>query len=342
MGGMKTRTLVGLGIGLAGLLVPGAVSLAKRHRDITELVPADLRSPMLYLSLPTTSRAGLRLTRAAISRITFPIAAGVRTRDETARVEGREPVGVRLYEPANRQAPTGVLYWIHGGGFILGMHSSGNPFCSRVADELGVLVVSVDYRVAPEYPFPTPLEDCYTGLRWVHDNADELGVAPDRIAIGGDSAGGGLSACLAQLALDRGEVAIALQLLVYPMLDDRTCLRTDLGNLGRVGWDPASNRFGWTSYLGHPPREGLTQEYAVAARRDDLSGLPPAWIGVGSIDLFHDEDLEYARRLREAGVEVEVQVVEGMPHGADGFGTAPSIVSFGDSKLAALRRALCS
>jgi acetyl esterase/lipase len=219
----------------------------------------------------------------------------------------------------------------------------GHEFCGRVARELGALVVSVDYRLAPEHPFPTPLEDTYTGLRWLHAQARELGVDPARIAIGGESAGGGLAASLAQVTLDRNEVPVRFQLLVYPMLDDRTVLRPDHGDAGDFIWDPRSNRFAWTSYLGRAPVADGAPLYAAAARREDLTGLPSAWIGVGSIDLFHREDVTYAERLQDAGVAVELLVIPGMYHGADGFpgvAKSPSMTRFNQSKLDALRAAL--
>jgi acetyl esterase/lipase len=218
-----------------------------------------------------------------------------------------------------------------------------HEFCAEVATELGILVVSVDYRLAPEHPFPIPLEDTYTGLRWLLDHADELGVDRRRIAIGGPSAGGGLAACLAQLAFDRGEVPLVFQLLVYPMLDDRSVLRDDQAGTGDFMWDPESNRFGWTCYLGHPPWADAAPDYAAAARREHLFGLPSTWIGVGSLDLFHAEDVEYAARLRSAGVDVELVVVPGMYHGADTLPRvvdAPSMVAFNQSKLNALKSAI--
>ncbi|KAB7745774.1 alpha/beta hydrolase fold domain-containing protein [Nostocoides sp. F2B08] len=339
---MRARPILA-GIALTKLVVAGLLtrSILRRRRAVEELVAPDLRSPMLYLPTPVPNATVLRLVRRIPLGSVLPLPAGVTTKVRTAYVRGREPVAVHLYEPENRTGPTGVLYWIHGGGYLFGTPEMVQPFAGRVATELGVLVAAVDYRLAPENPFPTPLEDCYTGLRWLHDNAERLGIDPQRIAVGGDSAGGGLAAALVQLAHDRGEVPVRHQMLVYPMLDDRTCLRSDHGDTGRVGWDPTSNRFGWTSYLGRAPIGGLAPEYAVAARRTNLAGLPPAWIGVGSIDLFHDEDVEYAERLRAAGVDVELHVVPGMPHGADvAMPDAPSMKAFTDAKVDALRRVL--
>ena len=339
LAGIAAAKLAALAVG-GGLL---ARSVLRRRRFVDELVAPDLRSPLLLLPTPVPNLAVVRLLRRLPLGTVLPLPAGVTTKVRTAYVRGRDPVAVHLYEPEGRTRPSGVLYWIHGGGYLFGTPEMVQPFAGRVAAELGVLVAAVDYRLAPENPFPVPLEDCYTGLRWLHDNAERLGIDPARIAVGGDSAGGGLAAALTQLAQDRREVPIRLQMLVYPMLDDRTCLRADHGDTGKLGWDPRSNRFGWTSYLGRAPIAGLAPEYAVPARRENLAGLPPAWIGVGSIDLFHDEDVAYAERLRDAGVEVELHVVPGMPHGADvALPDAPSMRAFTGAKLAALRRALTS
>jgi len=340
---MKKRTLFGLGVGLAGAAAVAAAvsSQLPRWRRAQEIVPPELRSPILFVPTTLTSERALRVIRALPMQTRLP--AGIHHEVRIAAVDEREPVPVHLYEPAERVRPSGALYWIHGGGFIMGTPAIGHEFCSRVAAELGVLVVSVDYRLAPEHPFPTPLEDAYTGLSWLSDRAEELGVDTARIAIGGDSAGGGLAACLVQLAHDRREVPVCFQLLVYPMLDDRSVLRVDHAGTGDFVWSPPSNRFGWTCYLGRPPVADSAPAYAAAARRDDLSGLAKAWIGVGELDLFHAEDVAYAERLRAAGVDVELVVVPGMYHGADAIppaAFAPSMVGFNASKLDALRSAI--
>ena len=197
--------------------------------------------------------------------------------------------------------PAPALLWIHGGGYVMGTAKQDDRLCRRFARELGVTVAAVDYRLAPEHPYPAPLEDCYAALTWL---AALPAVDPARVAIGGASAGGGLTAALALLARDRGEVTPTLQLLAYPMLDDRSASGPENPNY-RL-WSPKSNRFGWAAYLGN-----ADPNIAVPARHEDLSGLPPAWIGVGTNDLFHDEDLAYAERLTAAGVPCQVEVVPG-------------------------------
>jgi acetyl esterase/lipase len=215
--------------------------------------------------------------------------------------------GVRLFRPVGVDEPAPALLWIHGGGYVIGSAQSDDALCRRFSGRLGITVASVDYRLAPEHPYPAPLEDCYSALTWL---AGLPSVDPGRVAIAGASAGGGLAAALALLARDRGDVAPAFQLLAYPMLDDRSSAAPHNPNY-RL-WSARNNRFGWTAYLG-----AADPRVAVPARRDDLSGLPPAWIGVGTHDLFHDEDLEYAERLREAGVPCQVDVVPGAFHGFD-------------------------
>lgn len=240
-------------------------------------------------------------------------------------------VGVRLHRPVGVSQPAAALLWIHGGGYVLGTAQQDDALCQRFARELGVTVASVDYRLAPEHPYPAPLEDCYSALTWL---AGLPAVNPARVAIGGASAGGGLAAALALLARDRGEITPVHQLLAYPMLDDRSGGVPNNPNY-RL-WSPKSNRFGWKAYLGN-----ADPQVAVPARREDLSGLAPAWIGVGTHDLFHDEDLAYAERLTAAGVPCHVEVVQGAFHGFDlVIPKAGVSQAFFASQCASLRTAL--
>ena len=193
---------------------------------------------------------------------------------------------------------------------MIGSAAQDDDLCRRFTRELGVTVAAVDYRLAPEYPYPIPLEDCYGALRWL---VDLPGVDPARVAVAGASAGGGLAAALALLARDRGEVSLAAQLLVYPMVDDRSATQEGLDDHHHRLWTQKSNVYGWASYLGD-----ADPNVAVPARNPDLGGLPPAWIGVGTNDLFHQEDLAYAERLTSAGVPCDVEVVPGAFHGFDG------------------------
>jgi acetyl esterase/lipase len=239
--------------------------------------------------------------------------------------------GVRLFRPAGLTEPAPALLWIHGGGYVMDNAQLDDRICAGFSKRLGVTVASVEYRVAPEHPYPASLEDCYSALTWL---AGLPALDRERVAIGGASAGGGLAAALALLARDRGEITPAFQLLVYPMLDDRSSMTADKPNY-RL-WSPRANHFGWSAYLGQ-----ADPSVAVPARRDDLGGLPPAWIGVGTNDLFHDEDLAYAERLRAAGVPCEVEVVPGAFHGFDLWASkSPLSQRFFDSQCEMLRAAL--
>lgn len=266
-----------------------------------------------------------------------PLPAGVTVTERP--LAGRGGASVRIVgAPADGVARPAVL-WIHGGGYVIGRAQTDDAHCARLAQRLGATVFSVDYRLAPGHPFPTPLDDCLAAYELLLGEAAALGVDPARVVIGGASAGGGLAAALVLRAHDRGLPPPALQLLVYPMLDDRTTLRDVDDRLHRL-WNPASNRVGWSAYLGRAPGGDGVSDHAAPARRSDLAGLAPAWIGVGTADLFHDEDLAYAARLREAGVPVTLDVVEGAFHGFDVVAPrAPVSQRFFDAQIAAIERA---
>ena len=240
-------------------------------------------------------------------------------------------VGIRLFRPAGVTGQAPALLWIHGGGYVIGKAAQDDVLCRRYARELGATVASVEYRLGAGASLPRVARGLLFGAEWL----DRLpSVDPARVAIGGASAGGGLAAALALLTRDRGEISLAAQLLVYPMLDDRTVDRKGLDNPGLRLWNQSSNKYGWSAYLG-----GADPEVAVPARREDLRGLPPAWVGVGTFDLFHDEDLAYAERLKAAGVPCEVEVVPGAFHGFDGIVPKAHVSqSFFNSQCALLRR----
>ncbi|CAN7467526.1 alpha/beta hydrolase [Phenylobacterium sp. LjRoot225] len=233
---------------------------------------------------------------------------------------GAPDVRVLVYTPPSAATARPVYMHVHGGGFILGGPEQNDGLNRTTAADLDCVVVSVAYRLAPETTWPGPVEDCYAALKWLHANAGELGVDRTRIAIGGESAGGGHAAALAIVARDRGEVPICLQLLDSPMLDDRTASASDPHPYcGEFVWTPASNRFGWQALLGVEPGGPEVPAGAAPARLEDFAGLPPAFVVVGALDLFLEEDMEYARRLMRAGVPTELHVIPGAFHG---FGVA--------------------
>jgi len=255
--------------------------------------------------------------------------------------DGNAKIRLRIYQPVHSTSATPVLLWMHGGGYIIGKPEMEDTVCTQFVRELGISIVSVDYRLSPKYPFPAGLEDCYSALMWTKQNSESFGFDANRIAIGGTSAGGGLAASLAQMAHDRKEVNLAFQLLIYPMLDDRTALHRDIDDSNSPTWSQKSNRFGWESYLGKHYGADEILAYSVPARREDLSGLPPAWIGVGTLDVFYEEDMLYAQRLKEVGVECDLNIVEGAFHGFDVFDQKLSIVQeFRKSQIDALKKYL--
>lgn len=231
-------------------------------------------------------------------------------------------VVVRVHRPARLRAPAACLYSIHGGGYVIGSYALDDPVLDRYCAMFGCVGVSVEYRLAPETPYPGPLEDCYRGLLWTFEHAASLGIDPQRIGVGGQSAGGGLAAALTLLARDRGEVSIAFADLECPMIDDRQTTVSSRYH-GLLVWTREANEFGWRSYLGDRYGSKDVPLYAAPARAEDLSGLPPTLVIVGGADGFRDECIDYARRLGEAGVEVDLRVLAGLPHGVGIFvGTA--------------------
>ncbi|SFR67756.1 Acetyl esterase/lipase [Agromyces sp. CF514] len=233
------------------------------------------------------------------------------------RVVHEGSVRVRVFTP---EEPNGsALLWIHGGGLVMGSAAGDDRFCGETARAVGAVVVSVDYRLAPKHPFPAANDDVRDAYLWVKTHAGELGVDPARIAVGGASAGGGLAAALVQRLHDEGEVPAA-QWLFCPMLDDRTAADRSRDARNHLVWNNRSNLVGWRSYLGVEPGAADVPEYAVPARRTDLSGLPPAWLTWTDIELFADEDLAYAQALAESGVVASSDVVAAAPHGFDVWG----------------------
>jgi acetyl esterase/lipase len=237
-------------------------------------------------------------------------------RDVVIDDDGATPVTVRIVTPRAAGGPRPCVYWIHGGGYILGSALMPDPRVHHWAHALDCVVVAVEYRLAPECPYPGPLDDCRRGLRWTARHADELGIDPSRVALVGESAGGGLAAALALQLRDEGDRGLCCQVLIYPMIDDRNATVSSHIHAAPV-WSREANLLGWRAYLGPHLTPGAPDvpAYAAAARADDLGGLPPAFVCVGTLDVFRDEDIDYARRLLEAGVPTEVHVYAGAPHG---------------------------
>ncbi|MCY4622522.1 MAG: alpha/beta hydrolase [bacterium] len=311
--------------------------LDEESKAVLEMIPESL----LDLSDIPTARAAVEGLMAAMFA-SAPEIPGVETEDHwVPGAPGDPDVMVRVYTPSGIEGPVPALYWIHGGGMVLGDVAMDDLKCKAVALETGCLVASVEYRLAPEHPHPAPIEDCYAGLKWLAESADSLGVDSSRIAIGGASAGGGLAAALALLARDRAEVEVIFQQLIYPMLDDRNITPASHYVQHPKVWNRKANIAGWNALLGKPAGSDGVSPYASPARAEDLSGLPPAFIIVGELDLFVDEDIEYAQRLIQAGVPVELHVFPGAFHGSDLMvPTSENSRRWAAIRTAALRQAL--
>lgn len=236
---------------------------------------------------------------------------------------GAPTVQLRIHRPQGAPARLALLH-IHGGGMVMGSAASLDRFIASRAEKWGVVVASVEYRLAPEHPHPAPLHDCVAGLEWLLAHCGDFGLAPAQVVVMGESAGGGLAAATCLHQRDHGRPQAAGQILVYPMLDHRTGQGWEDGDT-RLGWNAASNGVGWGALKGPGPLpDGAGLSHFSPARADDLSGLPPAWIAVGTLDLFLDENADYARRIARAGGEVRLITYPGAPHG---FQVVPSAVT---------------
>ena len=297
----------------------GSAGVAESSTTDQDGAPMDLSAvhPTLRAAaqkVPRTdleSRAVRLLARAATAFVPGRRVAGVSRR--TVRHDG---LRLRVYTPSR---PSGAgLLWIHGGGLVLGSAAMDDLHCGETARDTGVTVVSVDYRLAPRHPFPAAIDDCHTGWRWLRAQADGLGLDVARLAVGGQSAGGGLAASLVQRVVDEGDPVVA-QWLFCPMLDDRTAADRDRDAADHLVWNNRSNLVGWSAYLGAGVGAESLPPYAAPARREDLAGMPPTWISTSDIELFFDEDADYAHRLRAAGTDVTLEVVAGAPHGFESW-----------------------
>ena len=252
---------------------------------------------------------------------------------------GDPDVRVRIYTPVEKVSGRPGILYIHGGGYIVGTPETTDFSCIHLVQEIGCVVVSVDYRLAPETPYPGPLEDCYAALRWFADNAAALGVDAGNIAVAGGSAGGGLTAALCLLARDRKGPAIVFQAPLYPMIDDRNITPSSHEILDSRTWNRAKNEFGWEMYLGSLYK-GEVPIYAAPARASDLTGLPPTYTCIGELDLFRDETIDYCARLLRAGVPTELHIYPGCYHAFDMFLTTEIGRRAENEIVQALKRAL--
>lgn len=247
---------------------------------------------------------------------------------------------VRVYRPKSSKGALPAVYYIHGGGMVLGSIADNDVYCKTLVRELDCVVAAVEYRLAPEHPYPAPMDDCYAGLKWLAANAAKLVVDPKRIAIAGHSAGGGLAAGLALLARDRQEVTIAYQVLVYPMIDDTNVKSAKAAKNDYYVWSRANNLAGWKAYLAKKFGQASVPIYAAPSRAKNMAGLPPTFICTGDMDLFLLEDLDYARKLAAAGVPLDLHVYPGAFHGFDSLAPDSTLAKRANADIVrALRRA---
>ncbi|WP_229075846.1 alpha/beta hydrolase [Actinoplanes sp. DH11] len=250
-------------------------------------------------------------------------------------LDGDPDVSLLICRPVHATGTLGCVYHTHGGGMILGDSRAGVAEMLDWAERFGLVVVSVEYRLAPETPHPGPVNDCWAGLVWTAEHADELGFDPGRLIVAGASAGGGLAAALALMARDRNGPALLGQMLIYPMIDDRNDTPSAVQMAGRGVWDRTSNATGWGALLGAAVGGPDVSPYAAPARATDLSNLPPAFIDVASAETFRDEDVAYASRIWQAGGVAELHVWPGGFHGFDGM--VPSAAISQEARAARVR-----
>lgn len=286
-------------------------------------------------------RAMLQGMTAAIKEEAPPV-EGVESEDRSAPgTNGAADVDLRIYRPAGATGNLPGLLWMHGGGFALGDIELDDLMAAQMAKDVGCTVVSVDYRLAPEDPYPAAIDDCYSALEYIAGNASDLGIREERIAVGGASAGGGLAAGLALLSRDRGQIPIAFQLLIYPAINDCNTAPADEDNPDTLFWNRANNILAWNYYLNGKAGDADVPAYAAPFRAENLSGLPPAYIPVGELDLFVEDNSRYAQRLIAASVPTELHIYPGAFHAFDVFAPMSSVSQrFLEDRNTILRRAL--
>lgn len=313
--------------------------------DPRSLIPAELLGPLdealKHYGDLEVSAANLADVRKMIIEATPEFKSPNLQRRVVPGAKGSPDVAVNVINASDQKPNRPAILYIHGGGYVLGNAEEYLQELEKIALELDCVVVSPDYRLAPETAFPGALEDNYAALRWLWNSAAQLGVDTKRIAVMGVSAGGGHAAMLAIAVRDRKEFSLAAQILIYPMLDDRTgSSRAVPSHIGTYIWNTASNRFGWSSLLGQPAGGSSVPHGSVPSRVTDLSRLPPTFIGTGSIDLFVQEDIDYANRLIAVGVAVELLVVPGAYHAFDAMSPDAAVTRlFKQAQMGALRRA---
>ena len=342
----EVRKIIGVSIiVLLCLAAFSPIEAKASDKSLYEKLDPDIRADYLKLPQIKLDGDGLAKCRAEFERLigSFDLPKDPSIRVYDHYIQNSDNTGrmrLRIYEPLNRKDKAPGIYWIHGGGLIMGAPEESEDLNIRFATEVGAVVVAVDYRMAPEHPYPAPVEDCYSGLKWFSDNASFFGVDNKRIAVIGVSAGGGLCAATAIMARDRKGPHIAFQMPLYPMIDDRMATPASNMDLDHRLWNKDANKFAWNAYLGDIPDEKRTS-YMAAAREKDLSGLPPTYTCVGELDIFRDDTVNYVQRLLHAGVPVEFHLYPGCIHGFEAYAqNAPVSVRAINEYVRVLKRAV--
>ena len=286
------------------------------HLIDPELIPSSKQIPSPGFRADTLTEVRASMLAKAIAALP-PDDAAVSVQTLSVASQSDAPqVRVVAYRPTQVRGPLPVLLHLHGGGYLVGSPERKGAEHRKLAVDLGCAIFSVDYRLAPETPFPGAIEDCYAVLRWLHENASQFDLDTNRIGVMGESAGGGLAASLALLVRDRAEFRLSFQHLISPMLDDRTAVISDANPwTGKFAWTQEDNAFGWSALLGSAPGGPGVSPYAAAARAQDLSGLPPTFLSIAALDLLMEEEVGYARRLARAGVPLELHIYPVTYHG---------------------------
>ena len=323
-------------------LDPDAEQLCVDPIDILEQVDPELR--LLYRAIPDPlfdlENTPLSLIRTFTSVPSLRPPEGLAIDDIEITTEDGYDLSLRIYRPDSLGRGAAAIYTIHAGGLVLGTVSQEDSRNIALATRLNALVVAPRYRLAPEYPYPTPLDDCYRGLTWLADSALELGIDKTRIAISGQSAGGGLAAAVALRARDNDGPAIRFQVLHYPMLDDRNTTQSSFTMANSKMWGRKANLWAWNAYLAGLSGDQDIPHYAAPGRATDLRNLPPTYIAVGTLDLFLDESIHYARALMTAGVATELHLYSGAFHAVDLIPGSALSKRWRDDDVEALRRGL--
>jgi acetyl esterase/lipase len=294
-----------------------------KEYDMAVINKLDPQLLAVVKQVPIIDMANIPVARAALHAVfaqvnTVPANPEVERCDYSVpRKDANPAVSLRVFRPVGITTPLPCLYWIQGGGYVLTAPDLDDSWCETIAHDQQCVVVSVNWRRAPEHPFPAAINDCYDGLAWAVEHASQLAIDRARIVIGGASSGGGAAAALALKVRDLGEFTVVHQLLIYPMLDDTNSTVSSQHVTDPELWNRTSNELAWRAYLGDAYGRDDVSPYAAPARMLDLSRLPSATVLTGEHDLFRDENIQYAQRLMHAGIKTELHVYPGAHHGFD-------------------------